>query len=362
MQPIGKYSLIMKKILRLFLFLISPLFFVVNLNSCKKNHGTPTVMPPARVEVIQIGNTSDTEGNKYSATVAASQSVTVSFAVPGKILSLNVQEGQKVSKGQLLGKLGAGDLENARNIAYAQLAEAQDGYNRLKKLHDANALPDVKWVEMQQKLKQAQNAAEMADRSLADASLYAPISGSVSRKFVETGEEVLPVQPIYEIVSTQDLDVEVSVPENEIAAFQIGDDAEVCFVASDIPSVKGKVTSKSVVADPLTRGYTVKIGLPGKIDNLLPGMLANVSFDKKIEKSAETPRIVLPYGSVLLSEDNTRFVWLVKDNKAVRRQVKVDELVADGILVTQGLNPGDTVIVAGMQKIGQGSMVEPLMR
>lgn len=342
---------------------ISPVILLA-LSACflschKKDKEGPTPAPPVRVSIMTVANDSDKISTEYSGTVVAAETTTVSFAVAGKIKSLSVKEGDKVSKGQVLGKIDAGDYENARNIAYAQLAEAQDGYNRLKKLHDANALPAVKWVEMEQKLKQAQNAAEMADRTLNDAVLRSPVSGTISEKMADVGQSILPVQPIYEIVSTDDLQVEVTLTENEISAYNSGDTALVSFNVEGQEKLKGKIISKSVVADPLTRGYTVKISLPATKSKLLPGMLANVVFEETSKVKDKSPTgIILPSGTVMLNNDNTRFVWVVKNNKAQRRTVMVDELVATGILVTSGLNPGDTVIISGMQKVGTGSSLE----
>lgn len=344
-----------------------PLIFLIcmtSLASCNKKADKPTPAPPVKVSVITVGSSTADQKRIYSATITSSSTTTLSFSVAGTITSLSVSEGQKVTKGQVLGHVEAGDLLNAKNIADAQLAEAQDGYERLKKLHDANALPDVKWVEMQQKLKQAQNAAEMATRALNDATLVSPVNGTVSRKLAETGQTVVPVQPVYEIVSTGALEVDVPVSENEISSFTIGQPAFISFNSPEIPTLEGKVSSKSVVADPLTRSYSVKVALPSKHNgNILPGMLANVTFEtvKDLDNNPERG-ILLPYGSTLLNHDNRWFVWIVKNNKAERRFVEVDELVAEGILVKKGLNHGDTVIVEGMQKVGTGSIVSPISK
>ena len=338
------------------------LCFTLLLASCnsKKEKDSPGLMPPVKVRVMEVAAGKNESERVYSATVSSQTSTTVSFSVSGTISYLYVAEGQKVSKGQLLGKIESGDYINAKNIAYAQLAEAQDGYDRLKKLHDANALPEVKWVEMEQKLKQAQNAAEMADRTLGDASLYSPASGTISRKFAEPGQTVVPVQPIYEIVSTDNLEADVSVSENQVASFSVGETAIVSFDNKDIPQIEGKVKSKSVVADPLTRSFTVKVALPSSQEGkILPGMIANVTFpDRNLKTDTLTANnIYLPSGCVLLNEDNRWFVWVVEDSTAQRRFVDVDELVANGVRVTSGLKKGDKVIVAGMQKVGTGTRV-----
>ncbi|MDE6787616.1 MAG: biotin/lipoyl-binding protein, partial [Muribaculaceae bacterium] len=125
----------------------------VILSGCK-NHDRATEAGPVRVNVEVVGEKAIADGNQiFSGTVEASEESTVSFSVPGTITKVYVEEGQKVSKGQVIAHIKSESLVNSRNIAQAELEEARDAYQRLKKLHDADALPDVKWVEIQSKLK-----------------------------------------------------------------------------------------------------------------------------------------------------------------------------------------------------------------
>lgn len=347
-------------ILKTSLFTVISAVLITTTASCRsKTDETETVAPPVKVRVEVIGDSLDSTSGiarEYSGTTASSSVTTISFSVGGTIRALNVEEGQKVAKGQILGSVNAGDYENANNIARAQLAEAQDAYQRLKKLHDANALPDIKWVEIQQKLKQAENAAQLSERTLSDAVLRSPVAGSVSRKFANPGQNVIPGEPIYEIVSSGNLTIDVAVTEKEIGDFQIGQKALVTFSNPDIAPLEGKVSQKSVVADPLTRAFTVKVNIPSEEGKILPGMVGSVSFPGL---TADNPAAVnLPAQAVQLAEDNRNFVWIVKDGKAQRRFVSVNELVADGVVVEKGLEKGDSVIVEGMRKVGTGTLVK----
>ena len=328
------------------------------LPGCKKEKEA-VAEPPIRVNVEVVGAGSSQQGREYSGTVEAASTTTVSFAVPGTITQLTLDEGQKVAKGQLLGKVRNADYINADNIAQAELAEARDAYERMKKLHDANALPEIKWVEIQQKLKQAENAAQMASRTLGDASLYSPVSGVVSRKLANVGQNVISAEPIYEIMSTNRLTLDISVTEEEIGNISVGDPALISFENIGLENIASRVSSKSYSADPLTRSYTVKLELPadGKI---LAGMLGNVVLEQRKEPADTMAAMVisLPVRAVLLDSDNRNFVWVVKDGKAQRKFVEADELVSNGVAVKSGLQRGDSVIVDGMRKVSTGSIVD----
>ena len=326
--------------------------------SCGKKEKA-TVQGPVRVDVQVIGGAGvrAATDQSFSGTIVSADESPVSFKVPGTIEQILVEEGQQVQKGQVLARVGSADLVNASNIAQAELEEARDAYARMKKLHDANALPEIKWVEVQSKLKQAENAAELARRDVADATLRAPISGYVASRLADAGQNVLPSEPVLKLVNVGRLQAVISVPEEEIAAFRPGAVAEVSFSALGGLSVEGKLGQKAVVADPLTRSYSVKFDIPNPDSRILPGMIASVSVGGLANPDATQTVCVLPAQSVLLSSDNTLFVWTVKDGKAQRKAVTADELAAGGVVVRSGLAAGDTVIVSGMQKVSTGTDV-----
>lgn len=336
-------------------------FIGTGLTGCT-NKEKPTIAPPVRVTVMAVDDQKTARGQIFSGTVESSATTTVSFSVAGTITDLYVNEGQPISKGQIIGKVKSGDYVNADNIAKAELAEARDAYERLKKLHDADALPEIKWVEIQNKLKQAENAAEISGRTLQDATLRSPVSGVVSRKLAEVGQSVVPVEPILEIVGLDELTMNVSIPEQEIGQFTVGQKAKIKIESLGIDSLEGKISQKSIVANPLTRSYTVKITLPKTDKRILPGMVGDVTFTAEGETAESSGEILLPTQAVLLSSDNRNFVWVVKGGKAERRFVTADELVSTGVAVKKGLEAGDSVIVEGMQKVGTGTPVDAISK
>lgn len=343
-----------------FTILLSTTIAVSVLYGCRK-HEKATTEPPAKVEVSVVGNTAaGTGARSYSGTAESAEASTVSFSVPGTITKIYVEVGQQVARGQLLARIKDESLHNARNIAQAELDEARDAYQRLKKLHDANALPDIKWVEVQSKLKQAENAAALANRAVGDAALHSPISGYVSEKFSDDGQTVIAAQPVLKIVNLKEMWISISVPEEEIASFGSSTTATVTLDGLDSLSVQGKLSQKAVVADPFTRSYTVRFSIPNPDNKILPGMIGTVVVDGAPGAAgsvAAATSFILPAQSVLLSSDNRQFVWVVENGKAIRKFVTADEFASEGVRVRSGLVAGDSVIVAGMQKVSTGTEV-----
>lgn len=326
------------------------------LNSCGLKKEKITAAPPVKVEVLAVSQSDVADSRTYSGTIESGDGSEVSFSVPGTIKNIYVAPGQKVSKGQLLADLEDASLVNSANIADATLAEAKDAYARLKKLHDANALPDIKWTEMQSKLTQAENAAAMAHRAVKDARIYAPVSGIIAEKTADVGQTVIPAVPVMKIVALGDVKVSISVPENEIAAMKPGREATVAIDALDGETRQAVLTEQGVVANPLSRAYDVKFRISNADGKLLPGMLCSVKLAPQADVEEHTS-IVLPPQAVLLSADNRNFVWLANGGKAQMRYIEQGGITADGIIVSSGINPGDSVITAGMQKVSNGTEI-----
>lgn len=177
----------------------------------------PTKAPATRVKIEAVGTALYSTGKSYSGTIEESSGTMLSFSVAGTIRQMYVGVGARVAKGQLIASLDASNLHHSYEIAVAALNQAQDAYDRMKQLHDANALPDIKWVEVQNTLSQAQNVAAIAKKGLDDANLYAPVAGYVSEKLADAGMNLAPGMPIVKVVDITPVKVSISVPENEIA-------------------------------------------------------------------------------------------------------------------------------------------------
>lgn len=327
-----------------------------SLCSCGFKKEKITASPPIKVTVLPVSTTSAASGRVYSGTVASDEGSELSFAMPGTVKEIYVKEGDKVTKGQLLAELKNGTLQNNYNIAQATLDDAQDAYNRFKQLHDANALADIRWVEVQNALKQAQNAAEMARRALDDAKIYAPVNGTISEKLIDVGQTVVPAVPAIRMITLGDVKVTIPVPESEIANLTIGEHADITVEALNDLQLSGKLSDKSIVANPLTRTYEAKFAVDNSAGKLLPGMICSVALQSD---STQRNVIVLPPQSVLLSADNRNFVWVAAQGEAHQRFVEAPDMTTEGIVISSGLSVGDTVIIAGMQKVSDGTPIDP---
>lgn len=330
--------------------------------SCGKKESQATV-EPVKVKEIIVGTQSNSNAStrfRYSGTVEEENGSALSFTTGGTIMQLRVKVGDRVRKGQLIASVDPTSIRNSYEMAHATKMQAEDAYKRMKQLHDKGSLPDIKWVEVQSQLQQAISAENIARKSLGDCNLYAPFSGVISEKYAEVGQNAAPGMPVVKLVTTNVLNVVISVPESEMASIHVRQRARIQVQALDGKQYEGYVIEKGVIADPTSRSYSVKIRVEGADNALLPGMVSQVNLAKiGVSLSSDNGMaIVIPASIVQIADDNSRFVWVDEDGKAVRRSITLGEYQSNGVIITSGLKHGDRLIVEGQQKVCSGTNVK----
>ena len=303
------------------------------------------------VGILYIDSTSGVIRNTYPGNLEESQSVDLAFKYGGMLEGLYVKEGTNVAKGQLLAKVASPTMENTQRTAQATLTQAQDAYERLKKVHDNGSLPEIKWKEMEANLEKAQAGYDLATAMLADNLLTAPFSGTIASISAETGENVPPLKPIIRLINTKSLTVKISVPEEELNKIHVGDQAEIIIPALNNRHYIGKVIEKSLTASMLTHSYPVKVLIEQPDKELRPGMIGKAILSVDVSEG-----IIIPANAILINQDG-KFVWVEENGIATRRPVQISGYAGNGVVISAGLRKGDHVIVEGYQKVSEGMKV-----
>ncbi len=332
---------------------------------CSKKQEAQTTAEAVKVKEITIGTdgatTSARDAYGYSGTVEEENGSSLSFTTGGTILQLKVKVGDRVRKGQLIATVDPTQVKNTYEMAHATRMQAEDAYERMKQLHDKGSLTELKWVEAQSQLQQAVAAEGIAKKSLADCALHAPFDGVVSEKHAEVGQNATPGMPIVKIVTTNVLNVKISVPESEMANVRVHQRARIAVQALGGKQYEGYVVEKGIVADPISRSYSVKIRVVGTSNALLPGMVSQVALDRTDAQKAGMAAkadVVIPAHLVQLADDNSNFVWVDEGGKAVRRTIVCGEYQSNGVSIVSGLKTGDRLIVEGQQKVSTGTAIK----
>lgn len=321
------------------------------------NHTNTTAADNAvKVKVQKLAIGSGSNESSYIGTIEESVSVPLSFLVSGTSERVLVEEGQHVNKGQLLAVVNSESYRNAYQVALAQQKVAEDAYNRLEPVYKKGSLPEVRFIEVQQRQDQARSMRAIAEKNLKDCNLYAPTSGVIGHKMIEAGQNVAPGIPVYRLVKIDKVKVKIPVPENEIAGLSKGLDFKVSVSALGKQEFEGKITEVGVLAHPLSHTYTIEVELNNPDEALKPGMVCNAVFNNQ----QLVNRLVVPMSAVQMGANGEKYVYVADaaSNKAVKKEVETGGIVSNGIIIKSGLSDGDLLVVDGYQKVSNNTLIQ----
>lgn len=338
--------------LRLLLVLASVAAIPMAVVGCGRRSVQNGEKKAVEVRAITIESGSETSSLHYVATIEEESKTSLSFATGGTVEKIAAEEGAYVNKGAVLARLDARSLKQQRDFAKATLEQAEDAHKRLKFMYENETIPEIKYIEAKTRLSQARAAYDIAEKNLSDAEAKAPISGIIGKKSVETGENVLPSQPILTILNIAKVVANISVPEKELALIQKGTKAEVELPMLGGAGFTGVVTEKGVEGNASTHTYKVKISLDNPEKKIMPGMLCEVEIH-----AGEQPVVSVPNNCVQITSSGERYVWVVRTGLAVRVPVTAGDLTPEGVIIESGLFAGDRVIVQGMSQVSENQEV-----
>ena len=320
----------------------------------KKENG---VKAPTRVKTEVVSSVCDMAGQTFVGIVEEREGTAVSFTSMGIVKRVLVNEGQAVSRGQLIAEMDDTQARNLLSGAEAQMTQANDALERYKMLHDNGSLPEVQWVEIQSKVAQAKSQYEVAKKNLVDCRLTAPVSGIIGKKLVGAGETALPSQAVVTILDISSVKVKVSIPEAEISGITASTPSTINVEAAQ-KQVNGGRIEKGIQADALTHTYEVRINVQNGDRKLLPGMVANVILTPGPSLLREGSDCSLPIISIQRKADGSLFVWTVaKDSTAHRAAVTTGEIQGNRMIISSGIENGQRVVTEGYQKLSEGTKV-----
>lgn len=310
------------------------------------------------VEVTVIKEVTGNQEISYSGTIEESESVSLSFAVLGRISKVLISEGDIVQEDQLLAELDDQIYRSTYEMAEAALTQAEDANKRLTSMYKNGNLPEIKYVEIQTGLLKAKAAVAIARKNLDECMLRSPTSGIVGRCSMDQGMNALPNVVSIDIVKIQKVYAVVAVSENEIDAIDLGQKAVIEIGALGDARYEGAVEKIGVMANPLSHTYKIKAGLENSGRQIKPGMICNVV----LPQISTTTRVCVPVRAVLVDEMGRNFVYVINDDKAVKQPIETGRILKTGVEITNGLSIGAHVVVTGHQKLVDQSLVHVINR
>lgn len=288
-------------------------------------------------------------------TLEAWEDLTLAAELAGAVRWIGPQEGARLRPGEALLRIDPETQE-------ANLARAEAEFElRQKQLERIRQLVEQKFAS-QQELDDARRAFEVAAAELQSSrvalkksSLKSPVGGVLDRLLVDRGEYVNPGTPVAVVVQVDRLKVLTDVPEKDVPFLRIGQEIEVLPAAIDgrsAPPLAGEIIHLSYKADPATRTYLAKVAVDNRTGALRPGMIVRVRFVRRSLRQV----VAVPLYA-LLDRADTKVVFVEEKGVARMRPVQTGPVVGDKVVIREGLEPGERLIVKGQQLVTDGSRV-----
>jgi membrane fusion protein (multidrug efflux system) len=345
----------------------------------------PGAMPPAAVSVTTVTSEPVTITRDLPGRIDAVRMAEVRARVSGILLERTFKEGADVKAGQVLFKIDPAPLEAARDSAIAALAKAEANLQQAKtQASRYGELVNIKAVSRQDydnalaaaksgeaEVLSSQAAVKTADLNLGYATVTAPIDGRIGKAQVTEGalvgqtdatklaiiQQLDPIYIDFTQSSTDLLALKKALQEGSIGKVSDAQAKAVLLLedGSEYPH-KGALLFSEVSVDETTGMVSLRAQFPNPDRLLLPGMFARVRIAQAIRNDA----ITVPQRAVTRTQGGTGSVLVVDEqNKVELRMIRTDVAVGDKWVVTQGLKPGERVIMEGHLKARPGGTVVP---
>lgn len=347
------------------LALLAPALLVLGLAGCGgQDNGTSAVavasaaLELAPVDVARVARVQVSGGLPVSGSLQPLKQTTVQSRVAAEVSSVLVREGERVTAGQVLARLGTQDVEARVRQAEAQLAAAQVEArlarglaDRNRELYEKKYFSEIEYArsvgeaEAREEQVRAQQAlVAIATKALDDTVVKAPQSGIIARRFVEPGSSVGMDARLFEIVDLAEMELEVPVPAAAIADVKVGQRLGFTVTGFGERRFEGVIARINPVADSGTRAISVYVRVPNPKQELKGGMYAR----GEISAGAGGQALGLPLDALHEMEGEAPWVLVLAGDKLEKRVVELtgrDER-RNRLFLTSGVKEGDTVVVA----------------
>lgn len=284
---------------------------------------------------------------QYTAQLEAKTLNNITAQAGGRVKQILVAVGDRVAAGQVVARMEA----TQASAAQIQLADAKTNFARMDELYKVGGISKAQW-------EQAKSALEQAKLSYGNASentlLRSPISGFVTAKNYDNGDVTSPTLPILVIQQVSPLKVVVNVSEQYYTRLKPGLEASLSVEALGTQSFSGRITKVYPTVDATTHTVGVEIEVANKDQRLRPGMYARLSLDFGTRQALtiSDKAIVRQAGSGI------RYVYVLKEGKAVYREVELGELQDGRYEVLRGIEPGEQLIISAPSRLKNGTAVK----
>jgi RND family efflux transporter MFP subunit len=295
-------------------------------------------------------------------TAQAIDEIDLGFEVTGQMAERPIKMGDRVRQGQMLAQLDLRDFEAAVDRAKAARERAKVRLGRVRQAAKSGAVSQQDVTEAEAHYEEAEAEVGIKTKALEDATLRAPFAGVVAATYVDNFQEVRAREPILRLLDISRIEMWVQVAESSIALIPYVEVVTVRFDALPGKEFPARIYEVGTEADDQTGAFPVSL-LIEQADghSILPGMAGQAGVRLK-PGSGPGVGPVVPLSAIFSDATGGTHAWVIDDasGAVTQREVKTDRLTNTGILVREGLEPGEKIVVEGGQFLHEGRKVRAL--
>lgn len=282
---------------------------------------------------------------------------TLAFKTPGVISSIAVEEGDRVTKGEVLAELDPRDVDAQLRQAQETADKAARDLVRTRKLHASGYASDAALQDAQAQMQATAAAAQAAKSTRGYASIVAPSDGVVMKRHVQANGVVLAGSPVLTLSDESEAYVlSVGLADRDALRVALGDTATVLFDATPGKPFTATVSEIGADADAKTGTYIVKLRIEAAAGALKSGLVGRAAIKPAVQGA---PSLAIPVDAILDGHGADALVFRVdpKDGTAHKTRIGVGRISGALVAVTAGLNSGDQVVIDGAGYLNDGQKV-----
>jgi len=309
----------------------------------------------ALVSVLTVKDTVFSHYLEIQGSVNTKENILVQPESQGTLVALNVKAGQRVSKGQILGRIDDAGLSQQVASQENQYALAKTTFERQKNLWNQKIGSEIQYLQAQTQMISAQRGVAQIKAQLAKTVIKAPFTGTIDEVFVEKGQVVAPsAQGLMRIVNLSNMYVSTSVPETYIGKLKVGTEVDV-VLSSLGKTYKGKVRQIGNFINPSNRSFGIEVSVPNPENLLRPNQVASLKITDYVNKST----ITVPTNVIQEDGQKNKFVYIVtnsngKTGTAKKVIVTLGQSSDNVTEILSGLSDNDIIVTEGMNAISDG--------
>jgi len=317
----------------------------------------PSVKNLKKVTTISIEKKDIERLVEIQGSIVADDYIMASTEVGGRLLSMNIEEGDNIRKGQ---KIATVDMESLRKqIAEIQtsLDLANEVYSRQERLWKQNIGSEIQYLQAKNNKERLEKSIESIRYNLTKGEVFAPASGVVEKVMLKSGEMAGPGSPVLQILNVNKVKVSIDVPEKYLTKIRKGSRFKVELPTLEYEKIV-KVTDIGRMIDPGNRTFKVEADISSNGGKIKPNLMAIAYISDFEIKDA------LALESELIQQDisGASFVFIAEKNEdgsyiTAKRYIEIGESVDNQLIVTSGLVGDELLIVDGARIVNEGQEI-----